>query len=385
MFVGENRGRIRVFDYEPPTEENPHLLVASKLGRGGVYRFFMGEVEPAASKLADDEIMITMVAPAGDPAFLTSLRYDGSGALSHALEASNTAFATPPTLARLDGEGDEEPTPYTQQGDVWVAPIPGTPGSGSALLTTVLDANEAPFPVVGDITVFRIDEDDTQWSSSVANLDLFIDPSATDLEELAIVSTEFPVPTAGLPDDVILAGPVHAFAGFPNTAVPNGRVQISYNADSLLASVPEAIVIYHWDGGQWARLETAVDISEQMATAAFDALGAYAVFLDLTQTTMVDVEEEGVPIEPDPNTVEPNYPNPFTHSTTIPFTLTEVERVRISVYDVLGRKVAVVVDRRYGVGRHEVIFDAHGLPPGVYFYQIRTASKRIVHKMMLLR
>jgi hypothetical protein len=65
-----------------------------------------------------------------------------------------------------------------------------------------------------------------------------------------------------------------------------------------------------------------------------------------------------------------NYPNPFNPITVISFQLPAVSDVRLSVYDILGREVAVLVNEKQGPGTHAVRFDASGLASGVYLYRL---------------
>ncbi len=65
-----------------------------------------------------------------------------------------------------------------------------------------------------------------------------------------------------------------------------------------------------------------------------------------------------------------NYPNPFNPSTTIRYELPGPSDVRLSVYDLLGREVSVLVNERGEAGAHEVELNASGLSSGVYFYRI---------------
>ena len=65
-----------------------------------------------------------------------------------------------------------------------------------------------------------------------------------------------------------------------------------------------------------------------------------------------------------------NYPNPFRDATTVRFRLARPGRVRLVVYDVLGRLVATPVDGFLPPGDHRLPFDARRLPSGVYFYSL---------------
>jgi hypothetical protein len=80
-----------------------------------------------------------------------------------------------------------------------------------------------------------------------------------------------------------------------------------------------------------------------------------------------------------------NYPNPFNPSTTIKYELPTPSEVRMSVYDILGREVSVLVNERQQAGYHEVKFDGNGLSSGVYFYRIEAGSFIQTRKLMLLR
>jgi len=88
--------------------------------------------------------------------------------------------------------------------------------------------------------------------------------------------------------------------------------------------------------------------------------------------------------------LEHNYPNPFNPTTVINYTIAGFEGqgfgvsdVRLSVYDLLGREVAVLVNERKPPGSYEVRFDASGHASGVYFYRL-TAGKFTATKTMVL-
>ena len=80
-----------------------------------------------------------------------------------------------------------------------------------------------------------------------------------------------------------------------------------------------------------------------------------------------------------------NYPNPFNPETKIRYTLNSTSKVRLSVYDILGREIAVPINRVQNAGRYEVTFSGTGLASGVYFYRLNTENGVITRKMLLLR
>ena len=79
------------------------------------------------------------------------------------------------------------------------------------------------------------------------------------------------------------------------------------------------------------------------------------------------------------------YPNPFNPVTTIAYALKEEDHVSLAVYNVLGRKVAVLVDGVRAAGEHAVAFDATRLPSGAYFVSMETSAYRRNQTMMLAK
>jgi len=93
------------------------------------------------------------------------------------------------------------------------------------------------------------------------------------------------------------------------------------------------------------------------------------------------VSTEDAPV-PEAFVLEPNYPNPFRASTTIRFGLPEASPVRLTVYDVLGRQVAVLVDASLAPGIHRVRFDAAHLPSGMYLVALEAGGRRMTGSMV---
>jgi type IX secretion system substrate protein len=78
-----------------------------------------------------------------------------------------------------------------------------------------------------------------------------------------------------------------------------------------------------------------------------------------------------------------NYPNPFNPSTIISYVLPEQGNAKLSVYDILGREIATLVDGVQNAGEHRVSFHADGLPSGVYYYRLEAGDKVQAGKMLL--
>ncbi len=91
------------------------------------------------------------------------------------------------------------------------------------------------------------------------------------------------------------------------------------------------------------------------------------------------------PATPNDFDLSQNYPNPFNPSTTISYKLSAVGYVTLKVYDVLGREVETLVNRKQNPGSHTVTFDASKLPSGVYFYRLIAGSFVETKKMVLIK
>lgn len=80
-----------------------------------------------------------------------------------------------------------------------------------------------------------------------------------------------------------------------------------------------------------------------------------------------------------------NYPNPFNPATTISYELASAGEVRLSVLDVLGKEVALLVDGVQQSGRHDLLFDGTRLASGVYFCRLRSGASVLTRAMVLVR
>lgn len=80
-----------------------------------------------------------------------------------------------------------------------------------------------------------------------------------------------------------------------------------------------------------------------------------------------------------------NYPNPFNPVSTIRYSLATREHITLTVFDLLGRHVATLIDGVQEAGLHDVRFDANGLASGVYLYTLRTGSSSESRRLVLLR
>jgi hypothetical protein len=116
------------------------------------------------------------------------------------------------------------------------------------------------------------------------------------------------------------------------------------------------------------------------------SLGGWGPF---SETRMVHVIISSVseqrPGVPETFALEQNHPNPFNPSTKIGFSVPRETQARLEVYNMLGQKVATVLDEHMEPGYYTVTFDASTMPSGVYLYRLVTSSGSLVRKMILMK
>lgn len=79
-----------------------------------------------------------------------------------------------------------------------------------------------------------------------------------------------------------------------------------------------------------------------------------------------------------------NYPNPFNALSKIKYKILKSSEVRITVYDIMGKKVAILLNEKKKPGEYAVSFNGNNLPSGIYFYALFADGKRIYTKKMSL-
>ena len=80
-----------------------------------------------------------------------------------------------------------------------------------------------------------------------------------------------------------------------------------------------------------------------------------------------------------------NYPNPFNPSTEISYSIPKSEKVKLTIFNLLGKQVAELVNGTKAAGSYTVNFSAANLSSGVYFYKLETGSTVLSKKMMLIK
>ena len=88
---------------------------------------------------------------------------------------------------------------------------------------------------------------------------------------------------------------------------------------------------------------------------------------------------------PESFSLQQNYPNPFNPSTKITFSVPQAGFTTLSVYNLLGEKVATLLSQELSAGKYTVDFNASNLSTGVYFYNLDSGDFSAIKKMIILK
>jgi hypothetical protein len=84
-------------------------------------------------------------------------------------------------------------------------------------------------------------------------------------------------------------------------------------------------------------------------------------------------------------TLEQNYPNPFSHTTIIPYYIPDNSFVTIKIFDMLGREVKTLVKGQQSPGYYRSVLDGSKLASGIYIYQLKVDNSVTAKKLVLVK
>ncbi len=120
-------------------------------------------------------------------------------------------------------------------------------------------------------------------------------------------------------------------------------------------------------------------------TALMLTVNGYLLAFDPNKTaSAIDDENKNMTQTPERYQLFQNYPNPFNLITIINYKLLMMNDVELSIYNLLGQKVATLVDKRQNAGSYRVEWDATGFASGVYLYRIKTGDGYVETKKLIL-
>jgi|GEM_PF-2387271 len=169
------------------------------------------------------------------------------------------------------------------------------------------------------------------------------------------------------------------FASQPEFA--DGRIEFTLTPDLLAGRSAERCAVARWNAGSWELLPSCLSATQGSLWAPLEKSGTYRLVWGSGISTVVLPER----VE-----LAQNFPNPFNPETSIRFAIPEAGLVTLEIYDLMGRKVATLLDGFQASGFHQVRWtgtNAQGAPvsSGVYFYRLQTDGQQILKKMILLR
>ena len=135
-----------------------------------------------------------------------------------------------------------------------------------------------------------------------------------------------------------------------------------------------------WNGSGWVSLGgtmtgNTIFLASSQVYSAFAFIGTSSGVTSVTEGQVIPGEFR----------LDQNYPNPFNPSTTIKFELPKSSVVRLTVYDMIGREVALLMNETRDAGVYEEKFDASNLSTGVYLYRLQAGSYVETRKLCLVR
>jgi hypothetical protein len=138
-------------------------------------------------------------------------------------------------------------------------------------------------------------------------------------------------------------------------------------------------------GRTWVKMGGAVDTAAKTVTlSGIDAFSRWTLVPGATIAVRPTVA--GKPGVPRVLALAQNYPNPFSRTTTIKFTLKDDGRVTLKVYDMVGREVAVLVNGELQAGvLHCASFDASELASGTYICRLNAGNRSVMRKIKLVK
>ncbi len=195
----------------------------------------------------------------------------------------------------------------------------------------------------------------------------------------------------------------------------NLQEEVTLNLQSQFVGV-DGEFTFAWNGletipGEWElilhdyELETSVDmreVSEYIFNAEADAQAKRNPLSLLTGPAAISMKPKtetnrfGITIRPTSVSnenedsplafaLEQNYPNPFNPSTSISYSLETAGAVNISVYNLMGQKVATLVDESKSAGQYNVRWNAANVSSGMYYYRLEANGQSITRKMTLIK
>lgn len=271
-----------------------------------------------------------------------------------------------PDVCNCGGEAAESPT--TQRRTTWLTGLRRSSDDGmtweivlpdsiyASGLTVIRDGSNLPVLLAGTSHGLYMSRDSgATWSMSPGMIGL---PVGMDDHHISAIGvTE---PESGVP---MIVAAVQSAGVYVSNDLGEHWSKVAFGEANVLAV--NALLIH--DG--WLYVSTASD-------------GIWRMPVTDLQTGSVQSSGLLVPVE---DALEQNFPNPFNPTTNITYALAQPSHVRLSIFDLLGREVDVLIDGDVPAGSHQFTWNAGERPSGVYFARLTANGRHRVRKLLLTR
>ncbi|MFZ0454014.1 MAG: T9SS type A sorting domain-containing protein [Ignavibacteriaceae bacterium] len=186
----------------------------------------------------------------------------------------------------------------------------------------------------------------------------------------------------------------------PNATASAGTYNFAISVAPMSATSNDVRFYLTKDDGSYSFRGKIVDNHDPLVTQKFNSINfALNTNAGTSAMKMLNVKiDRGAPLDsvlvgvegtksllPTEYSLSQNYPNPFNPTTTINFALPKSSDISLVVYDILGRKVAELINGNLAAGYHSINFNASNFASGVYFYRLQAGNFVSVKKLMLLK
>ncbi|MBD3169059.1 MAG: S8 family serine peptidase [candidate division Zixibacteria bacterium] len=304
-----------------------------------------------------------------------------------------------PALGDIDNDGDLEIAIGTQGGNLYAVHHDGSIVSGfPAALSGTIKSDPSVAQVVGDdgLEIFVGTNDHFLYGvkgdgSIMTGFPVDCNNSITSSPSIADLDGDGE-------NEVFVSATDGVIYGFN----PDGSAVRNFPVPTYGTLTNSSVAIGNFDGD--GDLELAVGLRQSFdnvfvvdykETASFSGSDWRMFGHDITRTHrwhewQTDIDDEGPDALPKAFELSQNYPNPFNPSTKIMYSLPSDSKVKMVVYNLMGREVATLVDKHQKAGSHEVAWDGRNaggqkVASGIYFYKLDTDDQSAVKKMLLMK
>ena len=199
----------------------------------------------------------------------------------------------------------------------------------------------------------------------------------------------------GQSDGAFAAADIFSLGDYVGKIYP-GYFNDDANMDILISDHNGLYILNGDGGGQIAGVDT-VDFDAQNYRAdailgkdinndgKTDLIVAREKEIRIYYNEIIAAEIKTAESNPDDFRLFQNYPNPFNPTTSITYQLAAAGHVELTVFDLLGRRVAMLVNERQQAGKHAIEFEASLLSSGSYFYRLETENKSLTKTMQIVK